>query len=47
MAGEAYDGYMLAVLPATKNEGIPLWYMRYNDDDDVEDLDAGKCRVMS
>lgn len=42
LTGEAYDGYVLAVLPAVKNEGTPLWYMKYDDDDDAEDLDAGE-----
>lgn len=44
-AGEPYDGYVIAVLPAASNEGIPLWHMKHVDGDD-EDLDAGKWWVV-
>jgi hypothetical protein len=40
LPGKHFDGYVLAVLPGAKNEGNPLWHMKY-DDDDSEDLDAG------
>lgn len=41
---ESYDGHIVAVLPAAKNEGNPLWHMKYDADDDSEDLDEGNSK---
>lgn len=41
--GVAYDGVVIAHLPAEANEGIPLWHMKH-DDSDSEDMDDQEVR---
>ena len=46
LSGQRYDGQVVAVLPAAKNEGTPLWHVKYEVDDDSEDLDEGRCMYV-
>lgn len=44
--GKPFDGTIIAFLPASENEGLPIWHLKH-DDGDSEDLDEEEVKKYS